>query len=60
MLFELSCDTFCSHGLWAVRTSRDKAQGQTGHRPVASALKMQGRLEKWVSAGKLRRAREAG
>src|SRR5206468_5058908 len=42
---------FVATALWAVRTSLDKAQGQTGHRPVATALKMQGRLEKWISAG---------
>jgi len=31
----------CTTALWAVRTSRDKAQGQTGHRPVATAFEAQ-------------------
>ena len=37
-VIELSLNSFCSHGLWAVRTWPNKAQDQTGYGLVATVL----------------------
>ncbi len=52
MLIELSLNSFCSHGLWAVRTWSDNVQGRTGSKAVATAPQIVGPL-KPPSGGRL-------